>query len=152
MMSVYEIGEIRHIVCEVAVKKAGLVLTRSGAAAGKARLVDADKEPPIGVTVKSTEDPLNKGTYLSNVEVAYRSEGVVECQLASDNAAISAGDPLMAVRDGAGNDGRVDKLTIRTDTIANYEADMAALVGYALEAKGASKGEPIKVRLWIRGG
>jgi hypothetical protein len=146
--------------CEAALDKAGLVVTRSGAGtAGNVKLVDADKEPPYGVASQTTEDPLNLGTYLANEQVCVLRQGIVNCILANDNAAIVAGNPLMAVRDSTAvtpKDGVVDLLTIRTDTTANFWADISALVGWAQEPKavniGVTYGTTIKVLLDIRTG
>lgn len=148
-------GERIQYDCEDELDKPGLVVTQTDAAvAGDVKLVDADKEKPAGVALMSTEDPLNKNTYLSDVEITTIRTGAVECILASDNAEIVRGDAIMAVKDGANKEGVVDKLTIRVDNIANYSADMIALLGFAEEAKavniGATYGTKIKVRLALQ--
>ena len=141
-MSLREIGERPYIICEDAIKHAGLVLTRTNAAtAGNAVLVDTDKEVPMGITVESTYDQVARdGTYLTNQYVPYIREGECDLVLASDNAEIVAGDDLMAVQDGATEDGVVDKLTIRTDSAANLLADLRARVGVAMEPAAALAG------------
>lgn len=156
MGSYLDDGERVQIVCEDALDKAGLVVAQSGVAtAGNVKLVDADKEKPYGVALKSTKNPMygisGEDEFLTDQEITVIKRGVVECILASDNAAIAVGDYLMAVADGAGKEGVVDKLTIRTDSVENHETDLAALVGIALEAKaanaGATYGTKIKVLL-----
>ena len=148
-------GERIQYTCEDALNKPGLVVTQTDAAvAGKVKLVDADKEKPAGVALMSTEDPLNKGTYLTAQEITVIRTGVVECILASDNAEIVRGDAIMAVKDAANKEGVVDKLTIQVDNIGNYSGDMIALLGFAEEAKatllGATYGTKIKVRLKLQ--
>lgn len=151
-------GERVSIKCEPALDKPGLVVTQVDAGTvGNVKLVDADKEKVFGVALMSTEDPLNKGTYLTNEYITVLKEGEVECILANDNAAIAVGDPIMAVKDstaGTAKTGVVDLLTIRTDSAANYAADMDALVGFAKEAKaqnaGATYGSTIVVRLNLK--
>ena len=149
------------MVCEDGVKKSGLVVTRTDAVtAGKVTLVDADKEAPFGVTTKDTEDPLYPSPasvqYKTNVKQAMQRTGKSELVLANDNAEINVGDSLMAVKDGDNNEGVVDKLSIRTDSAANYNTDLLALVGWAQEYKaalaGATYGTKIKVLLDIRSG
>jgi len=148
-------GEREDYICEDSIDKAGLVVTQTDATtAGNVQLVDADKEKPAGVALMTTEDPRNKGTYLINQRITVIKRGDVECVLASDNAAIVRGDPLMAVKDGANKTGVVDKLTIRTDTVANHEADLTALVGFARAAAaqnaGATYGTLIGVHLALQ--
>lgn len=142
-----------HYKVEDAVDKPGLIVTRTDVSTGDVKLVDADKEAPIGVTLTTSQDPKNVGTYLAGQELTIVDEGEVELILASDNAAIVKGDPLMAVADGAGKKGVADKLTFRTDTIANFLADLQARVGYALataaQNAGATYGTKVRARLTI---
>lgn len=158
-MAIREVAERKYVECDEAVKHSGLVLTRTEASAtGKAGLVDADKELPMGVTVRSTEDPFNPGTYLTGQLVAYQDDGEADLVLANDNAEITYGDPIMAVLDSTSTPekGVVDKLTIRTDSIANHEADLKAIVGIAKEFKaalaGATYGTTVKVKLTLNRG
>jgi len=151
-----EPGEPVYKICESEVKTGGLVVTVEGVTtAGNVKVVDTDGATPFGVTVKSTEDPFDKGSFLKNQKIAIVQEGEVDLVLASDNAAIAVGDPVMAVRDAANNDGVIDKLVWNTSTPATLLAGMKALVGFAMEAAAANAGATyptrIKVKLRILG-
>jgi len=96
-----------------------------------------------GINYKSTENPFKEGEYLKGVRIGIvRDAGVAMVKLLGTNAAISIGDFV-----GTAAGGTVDKLTHRTDTIANLLADLKATVGIALESKSASAGGKIKVAL-----
>jgi hypothetical protein len=111
--------------------------------------------------LKTTEDPLNPGTYLSGVEVAYVREGIVEVayHLTSDDANIGIGD-IVSTK-GANSAGTVKKHvpTAWPDTYAKTSAaaiinELGMIVGIALEAvtapsSGAKKGT-LKVLLTLQ--
>lgn len=145
------IDEKTAFICEDALDQKGLVVTQTDAGtAGEVKLVDTDKEVPAGVAIKTTEDPFALGSYLTDELVALQTVGETECVLASDNAAIVKGDPLMAVKDAANKEGVVDKLTIRSDTAANLLADLQAMVGTAAEAKGANAGATYGTKIKVK--
>jgi len=135
--------------CEDAITLIGQVVTRVNVTTKEVKLVDADGELPEGVALMTTEDPLNKGTYLANKEITVVKEGVVICQVASDST-IVAGSPIQGGTDTARN-GVVRELAITT------VAHILSLLGYAEEAVDTSVGTvaagkaTVKVRLNIRG-
>jgi len=135
--------------CEDAITLIGQVVTRVNVTTKEVKLVDADGELPEGVALMTTEDPLNKGTYLANKEITVVKEGVVICQVASDST-IVAGSPIQAGTDTARN-GVVREIAITT------VAHILSLLGYAEEAVNTSAGTvaagkaTVKVRLNIRG-
>jgi hypothetical protein len=96
---------------------------------------------PLGIALKTTEDPLNPGTYLSGVEVAYVREGIVEVayHLTSSDANIGVGD-LVSTK-GANSAGTVKKHvptswpgTYSNTTAATIINELGMIVGIALEA------------------
>ncbi|MHA1615459.1 MAG: hypothetical protein ACTSYJ_11490 [Candidatus Thorarchaeota archaeon] len=132
----------------VSVNKAGLVLHLESD--GTLDLAMAG-EPPFGVAYKTTEDPLNPGTYLSGVAITVIRRGVVYLQLPSSHSAISIGDRLCT-----DDNGYVVKFT-GTDWPATYGASVAetiekeksSIVGIALESKAKDTGGKIKALLTI---
>jgi len=79
-----EPGEPVYKICESEVKTGGLVVTVEGVTtAGNVKVVDTDGATPFGVTVKSTEDPFDKGSFLKNQKIAIVQEGEVDLVLAS---------------------------------------------------------------------
>lgn len=154
-MSFVNDGTIVSIVSSDAIQTAGQVVTRTNAAAGQVRLVDADGEYPYGVAFKSTEDPLNEGTYLTNQSISVQREGIAYVPLVADNEAIAAGDPIGAEA-GTTYNGCCDKLTWASDSSTNLDISNRKLLGWAMEAKDALAGATwptkIKVLLDIRTG
>jgi len=143
----------------VSVEKAGLCLKL--ASDGEAELCAAG-DRCVGVAFKSTEDPLNPGTYLKGVEVALVREGVVYVQLPSTHSAISPGDRIKTAANGY-----VDKFTdgdtttawpttysaataeTITDEIIGVIRESKQIVGLALESKAANTGGKLKVLLTL---
>lgn len=83
----------------VSINKEGLVLTIEDDGAGSP-VVDLvnNNEIPCGVALKTTEDPLNPGTYLAGVPIAVVRRGVAKVAVsvaAADTAGISVGDVLV---------------------------------------------------------
>jgi len=123
---------------EDALDKDGYVLTHSGVAtAGNVKKVDAAGETPVGVNVKSTEDPLKPGTYKANVPVAVVYNGVV--RVLAEDVTFTIGGYVQASAAA-----RVTPLTIAA------LADLEKIVGIALESTRDAE-EKIKVLLKIRG-
>jgi len=69
-------------------------------------------------------------------------DGVARVKVTAANSAIVPGDPIKVVSGGL-----ADKHTIREDSLANHNADMQILIGFALEAVGASAGGKMDVKL-----
>ena len=133
-------------VCEDGLPSKGLVVTRTDvSAAGNVKLVDVDGETPFGVALQDTEDPLypeaTSTQYRTNQRVAIQRTGEVDCLVANDNAEITIGGAVEGAIDDNSVEGVIQGLTIRTDTIANWAADMNSLLGWAQEAYAASAGD-----------
>ena len=145
-------GDRVSIVCEDAITEIGQVVTLTDAAAGKCKLVDADGEIPYGVALMTTEDPLNKGTYLTNQTITVIKSGVVICQVASDAAdtGVNVGSPFRAETDDV-YEGVVGDFTVVSGP------QLIQLVGYATEGINVTAGTialgkaTIKLRLCILG-
>jgi hypothetical protein len=152
------------MIVTLAVERAGMVVTRSGATAGQVQPVDTDMEQPFGVAIENTEDPLypeaTSTQFKAAVPVAIQRKGIVECILDDGNQAIVAGDPLRAMLSGTTEKGCVDLFDeLKTGTYADGTTLLVALrklVGWALEPAAVNSGDgktvKIKVLLDIHNG
>ncbi|RLG74824.1 MAG: hypothetical protein DRO14_05280 [Thermoprotei archaeon] len=146
MGKVREVGEIHHYVCEDALDDDGYVLTTLGAAtAGNLKkATSSNYYKLIGVNFKSTEDPFNPGTYLSNQRIPVIVDGVVRVQItdASNRSTDIAVGDLVAVYDGGKvahwEDCPIHTL-LGTVNAANLERMLTSIVGQALEAVAADE-------------
>jgi len=131
-------GEYLIYTCEDSLDKAGYVLTHSGVTTeGNVKKADAVGETPVGINVKSTEDPLKPGTYLADQKIAVAIDGVV--RVLAEDVTFTIGGYVQASAAG-----RVTTLSVAT------LADLEKIVGIALEKKRDEK-ETIAVLLKIRG-
>lgn len=147
-MSYVNDGTIVSIVSSDAIETAGQVVIRTDSDKTKVRL-GLDAEIPFGVAFKSTEDPLNEGTYLTAETIAVQREGIAYVPLVSDNAVIAVGDPI-GVASNAKN-GCCDKLTWDASSSANLNASQNKLLGWAQEAAGSAAGAtwPTKIKVLL---
>jgi len=143
---VREVGEIVYRTTEDQLNDSGYVLTTLGAstAGNVKKATSSNYYRLVGVNVKSTEDPLNPGTYLDDVPVAIAREGEIRVQLtdASNRSTdIHVGDPL-AVFDGGKVAHWADcpiNTLLGTVNAANLQKMLTALVGIALEEVAADE-------------
>jgi len=151
------VGEPWHAICDDALEDSGFILVlKSDGHVGKA----AADDMPIGVNIKSTEDPFKEGSYLSGVRVGIVSEGIVMVKLDSANVEIKPGDFLRSK--GGGLADKWSEKDTTTAWPASYDAAVAetitdeiiaasrysrAILGVALESKSAGSGGKIKVLL-----
>ena len=146
MGKVREVGEIHHYVCEDELDDDGYVLTTLNAStSGNLKKATASYYYRlVGVNFKSTEDPFNPGSYLSDVEIPVVVDGVVRVQLtgkANRSTDIKIGDPI-AVYDA----GKVAHFTdcpiatlLGTVNATNLTKMLTSIVGTACEEVAASE-------------
>jgi len=124
--------------------KKGVVVKKTGADTVD---IAGAGEKPFGITLEDTKHPrteaVQKDQYVPIADIG-QNGAVVSIPLLATNAAIAVGDYL-----GTAAGGTVNKITWRTDTLANFIADMDDIVAVALEAKPINSGGYIKALLFI---
>jgi len=138
-----EVGEIVTLVCDDSLDDSGYVLTYKGATNDVQKADSSNYNRLAGVNYKSTEDPFNPGSYLTNQRIAVVRVGVMRVQLApaaSRSTNITKGDPLAVLDAGKvahWDDCPIDTL-LGTVNAANLRTALTALVGIALEDVAAN--------------